>query len=54
MNVLNPYDNSELEANGKKEVSSDEESFHFFQEINKEQNNSKEKISFLIIKGNIQ
>ena len=44
MNVLNPYDNSELEANGKKEVSSDEESFHFFQEINKEQNNSKENI----------
>ena len=44
MNVLNPYDNSELEAKGKKEMSSDEESFHFFQEINKEQNNSKENI----------
>ena len=44
MNVLNPYDNSDLEANGKKEVLSDEESFHFFQEINKEQNNSKENI----------
>ena len=44
MYSLNSYDNSysELEAKGKKEESSDEESFHFFQEINKEQNNSTE------------